>query len=340
MIFRGRPPIPEELDILRDVIPDAKRAFKGSADSGLARRTSEKSSITADTPVPLPHGRSAGDDRRAHRTAGRPQRQATSAVAEGEGDRRDQRSALQFLVFSSNTITDTILETIAKIFRIPGDGRPITTFQLAGIPSEVVNSVASVLCRMAFEIALWSNGGVHMLVVCEEAHRYVPADVSLGFVPTRQAIARIAKEGRKYGVSLGSSPSARASLIRPSCRSVRRCLPCGFPTIATRKSSARRSPIRRFRPRASFLRSAMAKRSPSVRPSPCRCACALPASTKGACRKPTALPVKVTDETPDTVDLRNVVSRMRAMNRPGYYQLPECVYRKSRWTRAGCFPGG
>jgi hypothetical protein len=98
-------------------------------------------------------------------------------------DRRDQRSALQFHVLVNNTITDTIMETIAKIFRIPGDGRPICTFQLAGIPSEVVNSVASVLCRMAFEIALWSNGGVHMLVVCEEAHRYVPADVSLGFVP-------------------------------------------------------------------------------------------------------------------------------------------------------------
>jgi hypothetical protein len=50
-VFRGRPPVPEELDILRDVIPEAKRAFRGSTDS-LARRTSEKSSITADTPVP------------------------------------------------------------------------------------------------------------------------------------------------------------------------------------------------------------------------------------------------------------------------------------------------
>jgi hypothetical protein len=56
---------------------------------------------------------------------------------------------------------------------------------------------------MAFEIALWSKGAVRILVVCEEAHRYVPADSSLGFFPTRQAIARIAKEGRKYGVSLG-----------------------------------------------------------------------------------------------------------------------------------------
>ena len=56
---------------------------------------------------------------------------------------------------------------------------------------------------MAFEISLWSSGAIRLLVVCEEAHRYVPADPLLGFFPTRQAISRIAKEGRKYGVSLG-----------------------------------------------------------------------------------------------------------------------------------------
>jgi DNA helicase HerA-like ATPase len=39
--------------------------------------------------------------------------------------------------------------------------------------------------------------------VCEEAHRYAPGDRSIGFGPTRKAISRIAKEGRKYGVFLG-----------------------------------------------------------------------------------------------------------------------------------------
>ncbi len=38
--------------------------------------------------------------------------------------------------------------------------------------------------------------------VCEEAHRYVPIDHTAGFEPTKRAISRIAKEGRKYGVSL------------------------------------------------------------------------------------------------------------------------------------------
>jgi hypothetical protein len=43
---------------------------------------------------------------------------------------------------------------------------------------------------------------VPVTLVCEEAHRYVPANSSLGFEPCKRAIAKIAKEGRKYGASL------------------------------------------------------------------------------------------------------------------------------------------
>jgi DNA helicase HerA-like ATPase len=42
-----------------------------------------------------------------------------------------------------------------------------------------------------------------LLVVCEEAHQYAHADRSVGFQPAREALSRIAKEGRKYGVFLG-----------------------------------------------------------------------------------------------------------------------------------------
>lgn len=202
VLFRGRPPIPEEIDVLRDLIPEAKRMFKGSTDTALIRRGPEKSSLTADTPVPY----RVADllaliDERIGKLEGRSEKpHLRSLKVRIQAAINDPR--YEFM-FSSNTIHDTILHTISHIFRIPGDGKPVTTFQLSGIPSEVVNSVASILCRMAFEIALWSAGGVRILVVCEEAHRYVPADPNLGFFPTRQAISRIAKEGRKYGVSLG-----------------------------------------------------------------------------------------------------------------------------------------
>jgi DNA helicase HerA-like ATPase len=106
-------------------------------------------------------------------------------------------------MFNSKLIEDTIHETIGNIFRVPHDGRPVTCFEMAGLPSEVVNSVCSVLARLAFDLALWSEGRLKLLLMCEEAHRYMPADPNLGFEPTRHALSRIAKEGRKYGCFLG-----------------------------------------------------------------------------------------------------------------------------------------
>ncbi|TIP31759.1 MAG: ATP-binding protein, partial [Mesorhizobium sp.] len=106
-------------------------------------------------------------------------------------------------MFNSRLIEDTIHETIGNIFRVPNHGRPVTCFEMAGMPSEVVNSVCSVLARLAFDLALWSEGRLRLLLLCEEAHRYMPADPRLGFAPTRHALSRIAKEGRKYGCYLG-----------------------------------------------------------------------------------------------------------------------------------------
>jgi len=55
---------------------------------------------------------------------------------------------------------------------------------------------------LPFDFALWSEGQVPVTLVREEAHRYVPANSTLGFEPCKRAIAKIAKEGRKYGASL------------------------------------------------------------------------------------------------------------------------------------------
>jgi hypothetical protein len=55
---------------------------------------------------------------------------------------------------------------------------------------------------MTFDFALWSDGQVPVTLVCEEAHRYVPAKPNDGFEPCKRALAKVAKEGRKYGASL------------------------------------------------------------------------------------------------------------------------------------------
>jgi DNA helicase HerA-like ATPase len=73
---------------------------------------------------------------------------------------------------------------------------------------------------MAFDFGLWSDGKLPLLFVCEEAHRYASADRTVGFGPTRRAISRIAKEGRKYGVFLGlitQRPAELDSTIISQC---------------------------------------------------------------------------------------------------------------------------
>ncbi|HEX6142641.1 MAG TPA: ATP-binding protein [Geminicoccaceae bacterium] len=107
-------------------------------------------------------------------------------------------------MFSSFLIQDNMREVLGQILRIPVEGKPLTIIDISGVPSEIVDVVVSVLFRLVFEFALWSDRAKAppLLLVCEEAHRYVPKDAGAGFAPTRRSIARIAKEGRKYGLGL------------------------------------------------------------------------------------------------------------------------------------------
>ncbi|TAU84478.1 DUF87 domain-containing protein [Rhizobium leguminosarum] len=311
VVFRGRPPVPEELDMLRDILPEAKRAFRGS-DNSLVRRTTEKSSITADTPVPYRMADLlALIDERIGRLEGRSEkpflRSLKMRIIAAINDPR------YHFMFSNNTITDTITDTIAQIFRIPGENRPICAFQLAGIPSEVVNSVASVLCRMAFEVALWSEGAIHMLVVCEEAHRYIPSDPSLGFVPTRQAIARIAKEGRKYGVSLGiitQRPGELDQTILSQCSTL----------FAMRLANDRdQEIIRSAIPNSSISTTSFISSIGNGEAIAFGEAISVPMRMRFSRVEENLLPKassansKQSEEDPDTVDLRKIVTRMRAV---------------------------
>lgn len=322
VVFRGRPAVPEELDALRDLIPEAKRAFRGGSDSAFMRRQTEKASVTADTPLPYRMADLlALIDERIGRLEGRQEkphlRSLKMRVISAINDPRYN------FMFSNNTITDTIMETIAKIFRIPGDGKPICTFQLAGIPSEVINSVASVLCRMAFELALWSDGAIHMLVVCEEAHRYIPADQSLGFFPTRQAIARIAKEGRKYGVSLGiitQRPGELDQTILSQCSTL----------FAMRLANDHdQDIIRSAIPNSSISTTSFLSSIGNGEAIAFGEAIAVPMRMRFSRVEGHMLPkangnaAKASEESPDTVDLRTIVSRMRSISSPDISALQQ-----------------
>ncbi len=82
--------------------------------------------------------------------------------------------------------------------------RQITVIDLSPIPSDVRPMVSSQIARLAYEFNYWNprRREFPILLVCEEAHQYLPRDADPALAATRKAMERIAKEGRKYGVSL------------------------------------------------------------------------------------------------------------------------------------------
>lgn len=219
VVFRGRAVMDEEVDILREVISTARQRYRLPTQQDLSR---DLGSSLLKRPLDVGARRESGDGGGGSVDAAVPYRiKDVFAVIDeliGLHEQRYSRAALRSLkvriealyadpryrfMFARANMFESMAPIIGQVFRLPDQGKPITAFQLAGLPAEVVNAVASVLSRLAFDVAMASQGAYEVLVMCEEAHRYVPSDPSLGFAPTRQALARIAKEGRKYGAYLG-----------------------------------------------------------------------------------------------------------------------------------------
>jgi len=224
VFFSGRPGVDEEVAVLAELIPQAKSNYTQQYRSGdrvtLKRNDPKTTGFTVDTPVPYRLADlTALIDERMGKLENRSSRMTYhKLMTRIETVRIDPRYA--FMFDNANVGGDTMGETLRQLFRLPADGKPMTIMQLAGFPAEVVDSVVSVLCRMAFDFGLWSDGAFPLLFVCEEAHRYASADRTIGFGPTRKALSRIAKEGRKYGVFLGlvtQRPAELDSTIISQC---------------------------------------------------------------------------------------------------------------------------
>jgi DNA helicase HerA-like ATPase len=128
-------------------------------------------------------------------------------------------------MFSGMLVADSMSTFISKIFRLPAKGKPISIVDVSGVPSDITSVVVAVLARLVFDYAIWSRNELQrpVLLVCEEAHRYVPADKTSSGQAVRKILERIAKEGRKYGVSLGlitQRPSDLAEGVLSQCGTI------------------------------------------------------------------------------------------------------------------------
>lgn len=205
-----------QTNIIKEAILAARRNF-GSQDI-------PKESITVDTPIPYKLGDVLAEINRQATSLTQSKRESHDKItAKINGLQADKR--FSFLMRPDADVSDGLISIISQYLRIPVSNKPISIIDLSGVPSDVVDVVVSVLCRMIFDFAVWSPRPVKVpiLLVCEEAHRYAPHSDEAAFQPTKKALSRIAKEGRKYGVALGlvsQRPSELAETILSQCNTL------------------------------------------------------------------------------------------------------------------------
>ncbi|AKV97705.1 ATPase [Marinobacter sp. CP1] len=105
----------------------------------------------------------------------------------------------------------------------------VTVIDLSGIPFEVLSITVSLVSRLIFDFAFHysklrhkeeSLNDVPVMIVCEEAHNYIPQKDNAAYRASRKSLERIAKEGRKYGLSLmvvSQRPSEVSETIFAQC---------------------------------------------------------------------------------------------------------------------------
>jgi DNA helicase HerA-like ATPase len=112
------------------------------------------------------------------------------------------------------------------VAQLMGDGPQPRVIDLSGVPNEVAGVCSAVIARTLFNLKVWQTSEERasdpVLLVCEEAHRYVPNRGEAQYEAAQEAIRRIAKEGRKYGVGLllvSQRPSEVEATVLSQCNS-------------------------------------------------------------------------------------------------------------------------
>lgn len=120
-------------------------------------------------------------------------------------------------------------EIILKQFLGYIDKANITIIDLSGIPFEVLSITVSLISRLVFDFAFHysklkhktdNQNDIPFMIVCEEAHNYIPRTGGAEYNASKKSIERIAKEGRKYGLSLmvvSQRPSEVSETIFSQC---------------------------------------------------------------------------------------------------------------------------
>jgi hypothetical protein len=122
--------------------------------------------------------------------------------------RRDPR--IRFLMNewpdTSFSLGEIIGQLVGEITSENGTRRDIRILDISGLPNEIAGPLSAMLARLLFQYKVYQTDEERkhdpVVLVCEEAHRYVPDRGEAEYSAAQSSIRRIAREGRKYGIGL------------------------------------------------------------------------------------------------------------------------------------------
>lgn len=132
---------------------------------------------------------------------------------------------LSFLIEEHSTTSPTLDAILNQFVGDMGD-KNLRIIDISGLPNEVAGPLTALIARLLFQYKLWQTRDERekdpVLFICEEAHRYVPNHGEAQYKEAQEAVRRIAKEGRKYGIGLmliSQRPSDVEATVLSQCNS-------------------------------------------------------------------------------------------------------------------------
>lgn len=121
--------------------------------------------------------------------------------------RRDTRLSFMMKCWVDNDEEIKLHQVLNQFIGAPSQaGKDIRIIDISGLPNEVAGPLTALIARLLFQYKVFQTQQEKekdpILLVCEEAHRYVPDHGEAQYAAAQGAIRRIAREGRKYGIGL------------------------------------------------------------------------------------------------------------------------------------------
>ena len=205
-----------QANIVKSALMDARK--KGAMVIGL-----KADAITVDSPVPFTLAHLRANIETAKRSLIPSKQDSHNSILQ-KIDVLEADARLKFLMTEWASVANDPLPRI--VAQLIGDAKQPRVIDLSGVPNEVAGVSSAVIAPTLFNLKVWQKPEERaidpVLLVCEEAHRYVPNRGEAQYEAAQEAIRRIAKEGRKYGVGLllvSQRPSEVEAAVLSQCNS-------------------------------------------------------------------------------------------------------------------------